>query len=94
MPREANPCNKTVDREHAHEVWESPHGWVWYVLRKYQSPSNEEKNPYAKWLCCVVSPFTSERGDYGDVYVREIKAVARKIANPLVVRSSDQEQSA
>ena len=85
MPREANPCNKEVKREEAYEVWATPDlSWVWYVLRKYQSPTNEAKNKYARWYCNVVSPMTSERGETGDVYVSEIKSVAYKLDyNPL-----------
>jgi hypothetical protein len=86
MTREVNPCNKEVKREEAYEVWASPDLlWIWYVLKKWQSPTNEAKNPYARWYCNVVSPMTSERGDTGDVYVADIKSVARKISfNPLV----------
>ena len=79
-----NPCSKRVTPEQAHEVWQSFDGsWTYYVLKKYQSPEKEEKNPYARWYCWVKSPFTSERGEYGDVYVGTVKSGARKIDNPL-----------
>lgn len=80
MPKEHNPCNKEVKREEAYEVWATPDlSWIWYVLRKYQSPTNESKNPYARWYCNVVSPMTSDRGETGDVYVADIKAYAIKL---------------
>src|SRR5690348_6031098 len=99
MPREVNPCGKTVTRENAYEVWQSYDGlWTWYVLKKWQAPLAEAKNPYARWYCNVTSPFTSDRGDTGDVYVREIKSVARKLLyNPLtqdVRTTGSEEQSA
>ena len=90
MPREANPCNKEVKREEAYEVWATPDlSWVWYVLRKYQSPTNEAKNIYARWYCNVTSPMTSKRGETGDVYVTEIKSVAVKLDyNPLTCKDN------
>ena len=82
-----NLCGKTVKREDAYEVWETDDDfefggctgkWTWYVLKKYQSPEKENLNPYARWFCDVVTPIVPE-GEMGDVYVREIKAVARRI---------------
>jgi hypothetical protein len=59
------------------EVWESADGtWRWEVYKKYQTPENELKNPYSRWFCKVKSPFTD--GDWGDVYIRDIKSVAVK----------------
>jgi len=61
------------------EVWRSSDGsWVWEVYKKYQTPENEAKNPYARWFCKVKTPFVPQ-GELGDVYVREIKAHAHKI---------------
>lgn len=75
-----NPCGKRVDREHAYEVWQSADGaWKWYVLKKYKSPESEACDPYARWLCLVTSPMVGERGEEGDVYVREVKANARRV---------------
>ncbi|MBV9688972.1 MAG: hypothetical protein JO202_04590 [Ktedonobacteraceae bacterium] len=87
MPKSVNLCNKTVDRENAYEVWQSPDGkWTWYVLKKYQTPEREEHNPYAKWYCNVVSPMTKDRGETGDCYVYEIKEQAKKLDyNPLSI---------
>ena len=88
-----NPCAKTVTPQNAYEVWrvdnhpEYGGTWTWYVLKTYQHPDNEECNDFARWLCNVVSPLTSERGETGDCYVTDIKSVARKLDfNPLVVK--------
>jgi hypothetical protein len=52
--------------------------WTWYVLKKYQSPENEVKNPYARWFCDVVTPIVPE-GEMGDVYVTDITKYAKRI---------------
>src|SRR5207302_5892942 len=87
MPK--NPCAKRVTPETAYEVWQSYDGrWTYFVLKKYQSPEKEANNPFARWLCNVVSPMTSERGDTGDVYVADIKRNAVKLDhNPLKKKS-------
>ena len=75
-----NPCAKTVKRENAYEVWQSHDGsWKWYCLKKYQSPEKEAQNQYARWFCLVTSPIVGEKGEYGDVYVYQIKENARRI---------------
>ena len=75
-----NLQGKTVTRENAYEVWQTLDGsWTWYVLKKYQSPEKEAENPYARWFCDVTSPFVGERGELGDVYVRDIVGHAVKI---------------
>jgi hypothetical protein len=51
------------------EVWWSPDGWEWRVLRKWQK--NDDK-PYARWACFVTSP-ACPSGEFGDVYVVDIK---------------------
>jgi len=62
------------------EVWETPDGsWRWEVYRKYQKPEGEAKNQFARWFCKVKSPFTPQ-GELGDVYISEIKSVARKVS--------------
>ena len=66
-----------VDRENAHEVWQTVDGaWTWYVLKKWQKDDNK---PYARWFCDVTSPIVGERGEMGDVYVEEIKRYAVRI---------------
>jgi hypothetical protein len=58
------------------EVWENPDKtWRWEVYKKYQKDDNK---PYARWFCKVTSPMTE--GDWGDVYVNEIKSFARKVS--------------
>ena len=71
--RGKNPCAKTRDKDHPYEVWRNNAGWTWNVLKKWQV--NDDK-PFARWFCYVVSPFASE---YGDVYVKDIKANAYKV---------------
>lgn len=80
-----NLCAKTVKRENAYEVWQSFDGsWTWYCLKKYQSPEQEAKNPYARWFCDVVTPICPD-GEMGDVYCNDndmdkgIKSMARRI---------------
>jgi hypothetical protein len=72
-----NLCGKTVKRENAYEVW-SNGSWTWYCLKKYQSPEQEAKNPYARWFTDVVTPMCPD-GELGDTYVRDIKSVAVRI---------------
>lgn len=87
----ANPCGRVVTREYAYEVYQSPDGeWTYFVLKKYQAPEREAKNPYARWLCNVVSPATSPGGDTGDIYVSEVKRGTRKLDhNPLTGKPLD-----
>lgn len=51
------------------EVWRSPDGWEWRVLRKY---SKDDINPFTRWFCFVTSPHCPQ-GEVGDVYVGDIK---------------------
>src|SRR2546423_12670945 len=84
MPKVGNPGAKTVTPVEAYEVWQSFNGsMTYFVLKKYQSPEKEAQNPYARWFCSVTSPATTERGDYGDVYVSTVKRGTRQIDNPL-----------
>lgn len=60
---------KTVSRENAYEVWQTKDGsWTWYVRKKWQA---DDKKPYARWFCDVVTPFTPD-GETGDCYVEDI----------------------
>ena len=75
-----NECGKTRKIDEPYEVWRSFDGqWTWNVLKKYQSPEKEAKNPYARWFCAVNSPYTCGSWELGDTYVREIKLNAVKI---------------
>ena len=74
-----NLCGKTRTVENPYEVWENTSGWTWKVLKKYQKPSLEAKNLYARWFCAVSSPYTDGDYDYGDVYIVDIKSNAKRI---------------
>ena len=79
-PIDKNLCGKTRPIDNPYEVWESADGtWTWKVLKKYQKPSKEAENPYARWFCAVSSPYTDGSFEMGDVYVREIAFYARRI---------------
>ena len=84
-----NQCNKKVTPEKAYEVW-SNGTWTYFVLKKYQSPENEAKNPYARWYCMTISPITPN-GEYGDAYVSTVKTGTQLIPNPLVPTSGEQD---
>tara|TARA_R110000824_G_scaffold376372_2_gene567497 strand:- start:81 stop:320 length:240 start_codon:yes stop_codon:yes gene_type:complete len=74
-----NECGKTRKVENPYEIWENKKGgWEWRVLKKYQNPENEAKNPYARWLCAVKSPMTHGSWEYGDTYIKDIKQYATK----------------
>ena len=75
---EKNECSKTRDKSDPYEIWTNG-SWTWNVLKKYQKPSLEAKNPYARWFCLVVTPMTGPLGDMGDVYVSDIKSNAVRI---------------
>lgn len=67
-----NPYGKTVKLDKAYEIWSNSPilpGWTWYVLKKWQIDDNK---PFARWFCCVKTPIVPE-GEYGDVYVKDIK---------------------
>lgn len=78
MPKEKNECGKTRKVDKPYEVWGNSQGWTWKVLKKYQTPTKEATNPYARWFCAVSSPFTHGSYDLGDVYVRDIISNATK----------------
>lgn len=77
-----NPCNKIRPTNNPYEIWgnaPSLPGWTWYVLKKW---SIDENAPFARWFCLVKTPIVPE-GEYGDVYVNDIKNIAQatKISN-------------
>lgn len=90
-----NPCAKTMKPETAYEVWQSYDGtFTYFVLKKYQSPEQEAKNPYARWYCAVSSshlhpPLANVDGkpklplEYGDAYVSTVTRGTHRIDNPL-----------
>ena len=66
------------EKDNPYEIWSNDSGWQWRVLKKYQKPELEAKNPYARWFCAVSSPYTFGEFELGDVYVSEIKSNARR----------------
>lgn len=72
-----NPCGKTRPTSNPYEVWRAG-TWTWNVLKKYQAEDKERMNPYARWFCNVVTPIVPE-GELGDVYVRDITSMARRV---------------
>lgn len=66
-----NLCGKTRKADKPYEIW-SNGTWTWYVLKKWQA---DDSKPFARYFCLVKSPFVPD-GEYGDVYVSEIKANA------------------
>ncbi len=75
MARVKNLCLKERKKENPYEVWANSSGWTWYVLKKWQVDDNK---PYGRWMCFVTSPFCPD-GEYGDVYVKDIKGYAVKL---------------
>lgn len=73
-----NPCSKTRDVEEPYEIWEG-NGFEYRVLKKYQTPENEAKNPYARWFLATRSPYTFGSWEYGDGYVADVKRHAVKV---------------
>lgn len=70
-----NLCGKTRDMAHPYEVYEGTGpfvGWTWKVLKKYQKPSLEASNAFARWMCAVSSPNTMGGCDMGDTYVADV----------------------
>jgi hypothetical protein len=74
-PRVKNPCAKSRKVGDPYEVWVAG-DWTWNVLKKWQVDDNA---PFARWFCQVVTPMTGSRGDLGDVYVKDIKTLARRV---------------
>ena len=71
-----NLCLKTRPDDNPYEIWVNIYSqWEWHVLKKWQV---DDDKPYARWFCKVFSPITPE-GEYGDVYVSEIKQHAVKV---------------
>jgi len=54
------------------------------LLKTYQKPSNESKNPYARWFVAVRSDHTYGSFDMGDSYISEVtQGMTLKQADPL-----------
>jgi len=68
--RQKNPCSKRRGINNPYETYYKG-DWEWRVLKKYQTPENEAKNPYARWFCAVKIPYTYG-WEYGDTYIKDI----------------------
>lgn len=66
-----NQCGKMRDKNAPYEVYRNESGWEWRVLKKYQSPEGESKNPYARWMVWAKSPMCPD-GEMGDAYINDI----------------------
>lgn len=66
-----NEMAKTRPVNNPYEIYKSSDGWEWRVLKKYQTPENEAKNPYARWFCAVKSPMIPSY-DMGDTYISDV----------------------
>ena len=67
-----NLCGKTRPDDNPYEIWIGKTGWEWRILKKYQA---DDDKPYARAFCKVFSPFCPN-GEFGDVYIAEIKTNA------------------
>lgn len=80
MKKEKFRCSKSRKLQDPCEVWQSMDGlWEVRVLKKYQVPEKESTNPYARWYVATMSPYTHGSWEYGDQYVKEIKAVMKRV---------------
>ena len=81
--KEKNLCNKTRDIDNPYEVWEGQGfmGNIEYrVLKKYQKPSLEKSNPYARWFVAAKSDATFGSWEYGDNYIKDITSFCSRVA--------------
>ena len=70
-----NERGKTRKIDNPYSVWMSPDGqWIWAILKHYQAPDNEQKNPYARVFTACKSPNTYGTWEYGDAYIHDIKS--------------------
>ena len=81
-----NECGKTRKLENPYEVWKCKLDMCgdiinieYRVLKKYQSPENEAKNPNAMWFVAAKSEATFGSWEYGDNYVRDITSCGSRV---------------
>ena len=83
-----NLQGKTVKPENAYQVYRMG-DWTWYILKHYNSPEAEARDPYARVFCLVVTPLTGPAGDLGDVYLKDILQYAELVSPaPLTSRET------
>lgn len=93
MPREKNLCGKRRPLENPYEIWEAP-GWEWRVVKKYQTPSKEKANRFARWMVYTKSPFTYDSFEGpADSYVRDIRRGGRRTFVDRSIGGADVAQS-
>ena len=73
-----NLCGKTRKVNDPYEIYIAL-DWEWRVLKKYQKPSLEKTNPYARWFCAVKGPGTYDGYDMGDTYINDIIYYGEKL---------------
>ena len=61
---------RTIDKPYAEVT--TPDGWVYRILKAYQTRKAERSNEYARWLCAVRSPMTFGSWDMGDTYLSDV----------------------
>jgi hypothetical protein len=66
-----NEKGKAREVDNPYEIYKNG-DWEWRVLKHYQSPEAEAKNPYARVFCAVKSPMTYGSWEYGDTYIKDI----------------------
>jgi len=68
-----NPFGKTREVSEPYAIYKNFQGWTWKVVKTYQMPKNEAKNPYARWKVACTSPLSQSDGTVGrDTYARDI----------------------
>lgn len=75
IQREKNEKGKTRKVNDPYETYQAG-DWEWRVLKHYQAPNAEKRNPYARVFCAVKSPMTHGSYDMGDTYLRDIQRSA------------------
>ena len=83
-----NLCGKTRDVNNPYEIWKGscfPMGDIEYrVLKKYQKPSLEKSNPYARWFVACKSEATFGTWEYADTYIKDITSFCTKVEPSIV----------
>ena len=82
----SNPCSKTRKLDNPYEVWKCRMqlgsdvlNIEYRVLKKYKSPENEAKDPYAMWHTAAKSEATFGNWEYGDMYAKDIISTGHRI---------------
>jgi hypothetical protein len=78
-------------QDNPYETWTLTDGlgkvvWIWKVLKKYQIPEHEAKNPFARWLVAAQSDATFGGWEMGDTYVRDVKESSSYLPRSKLVR--------